>query len=120
MKKLAPDIVRQRQLIEGYYIAPVDEAAIRAYLLGLAAHLGLKTYGEPVIFAPASGAGRPENAGFDAFVPLIDSGIAAYFWTAPRFLSIVIYTCKAFDEDRALAYTRDAFGITGESVSFSF
>lgn len=119
-KNLAPDILRQRLLIEGFFTRPVDEAVIRSYLLELAAALDLRTYGEPVIFAPASGEGRDENAGFDAFVPLIDSGISGYFWTGPRFLSVVLYTCKGFDERAAVAFTGDFFGIDGEVVSFAF
>ncbi|HJS31277.1 MAG TPA: hypothetical protein VJ924_04730 [Alphaproteobacteria bacterium] len=120
MKNLAPDIFRQRLLIEGFYQRSVDEDAIRDYLMGLAKHLSLRTYGAPVVFAPASGAGRPENAGYDAFVPLIDSGISAYFWSGPRFLSIVLYTCKGFAADDAVAYTRDCFKIEGEIVSHAF
>jgi hypothetical protein len=120
IKNLAPDIVRQRLLIEAHFTRPVDETLIRDYLLGLAAHLGLRTYGEPVIFAPASGDGREENAGYDAFVPLIDSGISGYFWTGPRFLSVVLYTCKGFDETSAVAFTREFFAVEGEIVSFGF
>jgi hypothetical protein len=119
-KDLAPDIFRQRLLIEGFYGREVGEAAIRDYLLTVARHLGLRTYGEPVVFAPASGQGRPENAGFDAFVPLIDSGISGYFWTGPRFLSIVLYTCKGFAEDEAIAFTRQFFEIEGEIATHAF
>ncbi|MEK9722799.1 MAG: hypothetical protein VW405_04855 [Rhodospirillaceae bacterium] len=64
--------------------------------------------------------GQDENAGFDAFVPLIDSGISAYFWTRPRFLSIVFYTCKGFDADAAVAFTRDYFAIDGEVATHAF
>ncbi len=46
--------------------------------------------GTPVVYAAGADTGRAENAGFDAFVPLINSGIAAYFWTGPRFLSVVL------------------------------
>ena len=120
IRNLAPDIVRQRLLIEGFFGREVDEAVIRSYLLDLAAHLGLRTYGEPVVFAPRTGEGRKENAGFDAFVPLIDSGISGYFWTAPRFLSVVLYTCKGFDEGAAVDFTRAFFRIEGEMVSFGF
>jgi len=120
VRNLAPEIFRQRLLIEGFFGREVDEAAIRAYLLEIAADLGLRTYGAPVVFAPASGEGRAENAGYDAFVPLIDSGISGYFWTGPRFLSIVLYTCKGFDESRAVAFTRDFFAIEGEIVTHAF
>jgi hypothetical protein len=120
VRKPAPEIFRQRLLIEGFFGREVDEAVIRTYLLEIAAYLGLRTYGEPVVFAPASGEGRVENAGYDAFVPLIDSGISAYFWTGPRFLSIVLYTCKGFDESRAIEFTREFFAIEGEIVAHPF
>lgn len=120
VKDIAPQIFRQRLLIEGYYTVEVTAEVVRDYLLGLAAHLGLRTYGEPIVFAPASGMGRDENAGFDAFVPLIDSGISAYVWSAARFVSVVVYTCKGFDEDQAVAFTRDYLRIDGEVVRHAF
>ena len=46
MRDLAPEIVRQRLLIEGRCTVAVDSA------------------------------GKAESAGFDAFIPLIDSGIS--------------------------------------------
>ena len=119
-KDLAPDIFRQRLLIEGYFERSIDADAVRAYLLGAAAHLNLRTYGDPVVFSPASGVGREENAGYDAFVPLIDSGISGYFWTVPKFLSVVFYTCTGFDEAAAVAFTRQYFAITGDIVTHAF
>ena len=117
---LAPELFRQRLLVEGYFGRDVTESVIREFLLGVAAHLGLRTYGEPVVFAPGAGEGRDENAGFDAFVPLIDSGISGYFWTGPRFLSIVFYTCKGFDDAAAVAFTRDYFAIDGDIATHAF
>lgn len=120
IENLAPEIYRQRLLIEGHFTRKVDEGAVSDYLLGLAAALDLRTYGEPVVFAPASGMGKAENAGFDAFVPLIDSGISLYVWSGPRFLSALLYTCKGFDEARAIDFTRDYFGIEGEIATHGF
>lgn len=121
MKDLAPEIFRQRLVIEGYWtVELMNEAAVRGYLLGLADHLGLRSYGEPVIFSPESGIGREENAGYDAFLPLIDSGIAGYFWSHAKFLSVVVYSCKEFDPDRAVAYTRQRFGMSGEIATAVF
>lgn len=117
---IAPDIFRQRLLIEGFFAREIDAPAVSAYLLGIAAHLGLRTYGDPVVFSPGAGTGKAENAGFDAFVPLIDSGISGYFWTARKFLSVLLYTCKGFDEQAALAYTRSYFEIGGETVTHAF
>jgi len=120
VKDLAPDVYRQRLLIEGFYTDAMTEDRVRDSLLRLAAALDLRTYGEPVVFQPSSGMGKDENAGFDAFVPLIDSGISGYFWSGPGFFSLLVYTCKGFDADAAIAETRDMFGVEGEVVAHAF
>lgn len=118
MRDLAPDIVRQRLLIEGYYTVDVDAAAVEHYLRGLVATLELRTYGSVVVHAP-SGVGKDENEGFDAFIPLIDSGISLYVWSRRRFFATVIFTCKRFSNDKALDFTRDFFDATAiEHESF--
>lgn len=118
MRDLAPDIVRQRLLIEGYFTVDVDEETIRAYFDRITSALELRTYETPIVFAPR-GQGRAENAGYDAFVPLIDSGISLYVWTEPKFLSVVAFTCKAFDVEAAVGVTRDFFAMTRvESEAF--
>ena len=111
MRDLAPDITRQRLLIEGFYTREVDEAAVRAFLAELPAALGLRVYGEATVFAPG-GAGRADNEGYDAFVPLIDSGISLYVWSARRFLAVVVFTCSSFDAQRAVLVTREFFAMT--------
>ena len=120
MKNLAPDIFRQRLLLEGFYSITVSRENLRQYLLAVAAHLNLQAYGEPTIFSPASGMGKEENQGFDAFLPLIDSGISAYIWSKSQFFSIVLYTCKGFDPNAAILFTKEYFKATGEVVSESF
>jgi hypothetical protein len=91
---LAPEVTRQRLLVEGYYTIDVDEQRVDDYLQGVAAHLGLRTCGRPAIFAPA-GQGRDKNQGFDAFLPLIDPGISGYVWTGPRFAAAILCTCNS-------------------------
>ena len=119
VRDIAPDIFRQRLLIEGFYTKPVARDTVAAFLQGLAAELGMRAYAEPVIFAP-EGEGRAQNQGFDAFLPLVDSGIAAYFWTGRRFFSIVLYTCKAFDEGVAVRYTREFLSVEDDPFVFAF
>lgn len=108
MRDLAPDIVRQRLLIEGLYEREITRADVERYLIEVAAHLSLRTYGAPIVHAPG-GAGKDSNEGFDAFIPLIDSGISLYVWSKRRFFAVVLFTCKAFDVSAALAFTRDYF-----------
>ena len=118
MQDLAPQVFRQRLLLEGLYTIEVTRAALEDYLTGLAAHLELKAYGQPTIYSPG-GLGSAHNQGFDAFLPLIDSGIAAYVWSSARLFSIVLYTCKGFDEAAAIAFTREFFAASAvESMHF--
>jgi hypothetical protein len=118
MRNLAPHVFRQRLLIECYYTGDVTRERLTAYLLGVAAHLELKAYGKPTIYSPA-GLGKAENQGFDAFLPLVDSGISAYVWSSAWFFSIVLYTCKGFDPQAAAVYTREFFGAAEvESLTF--
>ncbi len=118
MRDLAPEIVRQRLLMEGRFAAAVDRAAVERYLTGVAAHLGLRSYGAPVVHAPG-GAGKPENEGFDAFLPLVDSGVSLYVWSGRRFFAVVLFTCKRFSVEQALDYTRRFFE-AGELEHASF
>lgn len=108
MRDLAPDIVRQRLLIEGLYAREISREDVERYLTGVAAHLALRTYGSPIVHAPG-GAGKDANEGFDAFIPLIDSGISLYVWSKRRFFAVVLFTCKAFDAQAALEFSRTFF-----------
>lgn len=119
-RDLAPDIFRKRLLIEAFWTVDVDADRVQAALVDLAAHLGLRTYGDPVVFSPASGMGQDGNAGWDAFVPLVDSGIAGYFWARQRFLSIVLYTCADFDSPAAVTFVEQRFGVVGEIATHEF
>jgi len=118
MKNLAPNITRQRFLIEGFVNIKIDKNVIKNYFNKITNALNLRMYGEPIIFSP-SGDGKTKNQGFDAFVPLIDSGISLYYWSSSKFLSVVIYTCKSFDENKALATTKEFFKIN-KTASRSF
>jgi len=120
MHNIAPQIYRQRLLVEGFFETNVDKKFIEEFLLDLAKALDLRTYGDPIVFSPDSGMGSDKNAGFDAFVPLIDSGISAYFWSAERFFSILLYTCKGFEAELAKACIQQALKARGELASMGF
>ena len=111
MKNIATNILRKRLLIEAKYTITVQESDVRKYLLDLAQTLNLRVYGDPIIHSP-SGEGKEENQGFDAFVPLIDSGISLYIWTNEKFLSCVLYTCKDFSTEKAIEFTKDFYQTT--------
>ena len=115
MRNLAPHIIRQRLLIEARCRKAVAQHDVERFLRDLPAALDLRIYCEPVVYSPG-GEGKKENQGYDGFVALIDSGISIYVWENAKFLSVVIYTCKAFDTDRATKFTRDFFDIADVEV----
>jgi S-adenosylmethionine decarboxylase len=115
MEDLAPDIVRQRLLIEGFYELDIDAAVIESYFGRLCDGLGLQAYGNPTLFSPA-GKGQEINQGYDAFLPLVDSGVSLYAWTARRFLAVVLFTCKRFDAARAVELTAAFFRMSRSAV----
>ncbi len=118
MKNLAPNIKRQRLLIEGFYSIEASKSVIEDYFRGITDYLSLRMYGEPIIFSPG-GEGKEENQGYDAFVPLIDSGISVYVRSSAKFLSLIIYTCKDFDEEKAVEFTKRFWNISEvEQMSF--
>lgn len=107
-KDLAPDIFRQRLLIEGYYQIDLDEEILKEYLKKIVKTLELKAYADPVIHC-SEGIGKEVNQGYEGFIPLIDSGISVYVWERNRFLSVMVYACKQFSVEKAVEFTKKFF-----------
>ena len=113
MRDIAPDILRQRLLIEAYYRKDIDKAQTETYLIEIAKHLCLRIYAEPIVHATGD---IGDNQGFDGFVPLIDSGISVYVWTSKKFISTVLYTCTEFDVKQAVEFVQCYFDTTDDIV----
>ena len=111
MNTIAPEIFRKRFLIEGFFNKSVSETIIRKFFQLITGELSLKTYSDPIVHT-TGGIGKKENQGYDAFVPLIDSGIYLAVWSNHRFVSLIIYTCKDFNELTALEKTKEFFQMT--------
>jgi hypothetical protein len=110
---LAPDIFRQRLVIEGIPALPVDDAQIRTYLSDLSRTVDMVQLIEPVTH-------RSDLYGWAGWIHWETSGAHFYAWEQPRlFFSVDIYTCKAFDPDVAVAFTADFFA-AGTVVARSF
>ncbi len=100
---LAPEILRQRLVIEGVPARPVDDTQIREYLSALSREVDMVQLLEPVTH-------RSDLYGWAGWIHWETSGAHFYAWEQPRlFFSVDLYTCKAFDVDTAVAFTRDFF-----------
>jgi hypothetical protein len=112
-RDLAPEILRQRLVIEGVPARPVDDEQIRRYLSALSLEVDMVQLLEPVTH-------RSDLYGWAGWIHWETSGAHFYAWEQPRlFFSVDLYTCKAFDVDTAVAFTRDFFA-AGTLVAKSF
>lgn len=105
MKDLAPEIYRQRAVIEGYPPRPINHDDIKQYLKDLSDVLKMKTLIEPVTH-------RSDKYGEAGWIHWESSGAHFYAWDQPRlFFSVDIYTCKQFDLQDAVEFTKKFFAI---------
>jgi S-adenosylmethionine decarboxylase len=54
----------------------------------------------------------PEDWGVSGFVIIAESHISIHTFPDRRYLSLDIFSCKAFDHEQAVAYVTELFGIT--------
>lgn len=101
---LAPQILRQRLVIEGYPARPISDTDIKDYLNKLSDFIGMSTLLEPVTH-------RSDLYGWAGWIHWETSGAHFYAWERPLlFFSVDVYTCKAFSVRAALDFTREYFG----------
>jgi hypothetical protein len=106
MVDLAPEIYRQRLVIEGLVEAPIGAQQIEQYLSELSDVLEMVTLLAPVTH-------QSDTYGWAGWIHWETSGAHFYGWDQPRlFFSVDIYTCKAFPAPRAVSFTRDFFAAT--------
>lgn len=105
MKDLAPQILRQRLVVEGYpkTVEHVSAEKIKEYLKKLSDTAEMITLIEPVTH-------RSESYGEAAWIHWESSGAHFYAWEQPiLFFSVDIYTCKAFEVDKVVKFTKEFF-----------
>lgn len=103
MKDLAPQIFRQRLVIEGTCTQPITDVQIKDYLSNLSRVLKMRTVLEPVTH-------RSDKFGWAGWIHWETSGAHFYAWEEPLlFFSVDIYTCKSFDVTSAVDFTREYF-----------
>jgi hypothetical protein len=106
MVDLAPEIYRQRLVVEGLVSAPIGSEQIRRYLSQLSDVLEMVTLLEPVTH-------QSDTYGWAGWIHWETSGAHFYGWDQPRlFFSVDIYTCKAFSAAAAVDFTQRFFDAT--------
>jgi S-adenosylmethionine decarboxylase len=101
---LAPDIYRQRLVIEGTLHNIFLPEDMTRYAKEISNVLDMELITSPVLnYEP--------RYGWCAFVHWKESGMHIYTWDnrVPKFFSVDIYTCKKFNLMDAIRYTEDFF-----------
>lgn len=106
MKDLAPNIYRQRLVIEGYPKKPITDSDIKAYLHELATVADMTELLSPVTH-------RSDLYGWAGWIHWETSGAHFYAWEQPLlFFSVDIYTCKEFNPQAVVEFTQKFFDTT--------
>lgn len=102
-KNLAPNILRQRLIIEGTTEKLVDDTQINAYLLKLAEVAEMEVIGGPYT-------GEAHEIGFTGWIHWKTSGAHFYSYRGnPALFTIDIYTCKPFSVKKVVESTKNYF-----------
>lgn len=102
-KNLAPDLIRQRLIIEGTTEKIVEPEAIKRYLIELAKVADMEVLSEPVAYSA-------HEMGYGGWIHWKSSGAAFYSYpTNPPLFTVDCYTCKPFSSEQVAEFTRKHF-----------
>jgi S-adenosylmethionine decarboxylase len=99
-KDLAPQLLRQRIVIEGTTEEIVGPDQIRAYLIALADFTGMDRLSEPLVYSA-------HEMGWGGWVHWKTSGATFYSYpTTPPLFTVDCYTCRAILIEQAAQFTK--------------
>jgi len=98
--------------VEAPNIANVDGALIEKVLKELPPIIDMKILHGPVVVE-----GVPENPGFTGFVVIDYSHISIHQFSDHNEALIDIFSCKKFEQEKALQYLTETLGVSKENIS---
>ena len=103
-KDLAPDITRQRIIIEGTIKSKFEAEGMSKFCKEISKVLNMTPLEDPIT-------NYAEEYGWCAYMHWKESGMHIYSWNVrdPKFFSVDIYTCKKFNAASAIVYTINFF-----------
>lgn len=102
-KNLAPELVRQRVIIEATTEKLVEPEQIKDYLLKLADITKMEVLSGPVAYSA-------HDMGYGGWIHWKTSGAAVYSYpTNPPLVTVDCYTCKPFSAEEAANFTKEYF-----------
>ncbi|MEK6800475.1 MAG: S-adenosylmethionine decarboxylase [Nanoarchaeota archaeon] len=102
-KNLAPNLIRQRVIIECTTKKVVEPEQIKSYLKELAKVTKMEALSEPRAYSA-------HEMGFGGWIHWKSSGAAVYSYpTSPPLFTVDCYTCKPFSVKEAAEFTKKYF-----------
>ena len=102
-RNLAPDLMRQRVIIEGTTKQIVEPEQIKAYLDELAKVAKMEKLSGPYAYSA-------HDMGYGGWIHWKSSGAAFYSYpTNPPLFTVDCYTCKPFSAEEVAEFTRKHF-----------
>lgn len=102
-RNLAPDLVRQRVIIEATTTEIIKPDQMEKYLVDLAAVAAMEVVSGPYAYSAHEG-------GFGGWIHWKTSGAHIYsYHTNPPLLTVDMYTCRPFEPQKAVDFTREFF-----------
>ena len=102
---LAPEVVRQRMVIEGTLHSPFAPEQMTQFCEEITKVLDMTFVTTPIC-------NYDPDYGWCAYTHWKESGMHIYSWDdrKPPFFSVDIYTCKKFEPQHAINYVEEFFG----------
>lgn len=91
----------------------VDESGLKNFLVDLTGKIDMH-----VLFGPAVVSGIPENPGLSGFVIIDFSHISCHTFTSASEAQVDIFSCKAYDQAKAIQAVLDYFKVPRSSARF--
>jgi len=108
MKDLEPGVFRQRLIIEGHFGVEFDGGKVKDYLNRLSQVINMTIFSGPFCWPPDKWT-NPEVKLHDwnGFVAWTESSCHVYAFPKQKFFTADIYSCKPFDKNKVVDFTRD-------------
>ena len=104
-------------IVDGYGVESkklTDKKSLTKLLENLPRKLKMRILRKPVVAAISSD--HYPHTGYSGFVILLESHISFHTWPEENYVALDVYSCRDFDEKKAVQYIKKFFGVKNLKV----
>ncbi|MBI4037916.1 adenosylmethionine decarboxylase [Candidatus Curtissbacteria bacterium] len=104
-------------IVDGYGVERkklTDKKSLSRLLENLPKQLKMRILRKPIVADISSD--RYPHTGYSGFVILLESHISFHTWPEENYVALDVYSCKDFDEKKAVQYIKKFFGVKNLKV----